>query len=401
MWEPLINDNFKKKIISDKLIEISKVLEKDSSEQSPGLFVGKSGLSLFFSYLNKLKRGNNYNATVHSLLSGAFDSINNGNTDPTFSYGISGILWTLHHLNVEGFIEEEDYYEELVQYLAEHMILYAKKDFFDYLHGANGIGLYLLQFPNLVDDSNLKELIKLLESSGLKERDSIKWESIIHLDSAKKAFNLSLSHGISSIIVFLSKIIEIMQEKEILHAKDLLNKSVNYLLSTKHNPSKKLQSLYPGFIDNSGIDDESRLAWCYGDLGIAVAFYRAGIVLKRQDLIDESINIMLHASSRRDPRLQKVFDAGFCHGASGVAHIFNRFYQNTKKQEFKDAALYWLDETLNMASFSDGAAGFKKFEQKKWQNSMGLLEGISGIGLVLISSISDIEPKWDQSLLLS
>ncbi|MFM7431585.1 MAG: hypothetical protein ACKO1F_17035, partial [Flammeovirgaceae bacterium] len=36
-----------------------------------------------------------------------------------------------------------------------------------------------------------------------------------------------------------------------------------------------------------------------------------------------------------------------------------------------------------------------------WVEFDGLLEGSAGIGLALLSAISDIEPKWDRCLLLS
>ena len=36
-----------------------------------------------------------------------------------------------------------------------------------------------------------------------------------------------------------------------------------------------------------------------------------------------------------------------------------------------------------------------------WSKNLGLLLGASGIGLSLISSISNIKPQWDRCLLLS
>ena len=71
--------------------------------------------------------------------------------------------------------------------------------------------------------------------------------------------------------------------------------------------------------------------------------------------------------------------------------------------ECKDAAAYWINQTLCMARFEDGLAGYKTWQGDKrgFQNEYGLLEGIAGIGLALLSFLSDEDPTWDECLLLS
>ncbi len=96
-------------------------------------------------------------------------------------------------------------------------------------------------------------------------------------------------------------------------------------------------------------------------------------------------------------------DACFCHGTSGIAHIFNRMWRETGMPECKDAAAYWIGQTLSLAKFEDGLAGYKTWQgtERGFQNEYGLLEGIAGIGLVLLSYHYEIEPTWDECLLLS
>lgn len=80
-------------------------------------------------------------------------------------------------------------------------------------------------------------------------------------------------------------------------------------------------------------------------------------------------------------------------------------YHYTGIETFKETAKHWIDLTLGMAFKPDGLAGYKVWRNIKnrqsWINDAGLLEVIAGIGLTLISTISDIEPKWDECLLLS
>jgi len=109
----------------------------------------------------------------------------------------------------------------------------------------------------------------------------------------------------------------------------------------------------------------------------------------------------LNCSKRRDVKKEFVMDAGICHGAAGIAHIFNRVYQKTGNETFKEAALFWIDDCLKKSCFNDGLAGYKVWRKDGWITQTGLLEGIAGIGLVLLSAISDIEPDWDECLLLS
>jgi hypothetical protein len=78
---------------------------------------------------------------------------------------------------------------------------------------------------------------------------------------------------------------------------------------------------------------------------------------------------------------------------------------NTKLPEFKNAADYWFQATLKMARFPNGLAGFKALHMEDgkpfWVNEYGLLEGISGRGLAMLTYYYEMEPAWDECLLLS
>ena len=79
-------------------------------------------------------------------------------------------------------------------------------------------------------------------------------------------------------------------------------------------------------------------------------------------------------------------------------------YFNTNIPEFNDAANYWIEKTLKFAKFKDGFAGYKAWYPESKGGSkpvISLLEGISGIGLALLSNITEEESVWDECLLLS
>lgn len=100
-----------------------------------------------------------------------------------------------------------------------------------------------------------------------------------------------------------------------------------------------------------------------------------------------------------------VRDGGFCHGAAGNAHLFNRLYQATGEAAFKIVALQYLEELLSLRREGRGIGGYEAWapgmgdEVDPWKPEPGLLEGGAGIALVLISALHPVLPDWDRFLL--
>ena len=101
-----------------------------------------------------------------------------------------------------------------------------------------------------------------------------------------------------------------------------------------------------------------------------------------------------------------VVDAGLCHGAAGLGHIFNRMYQATGETWLLKAATFWFKRTLDLRLPGEGVAGFLCYwrddnKKPQWIEEVGLLQGAAGIALTLLSAATSIEPKWDRILLVS
>ncbi|MBO9636253.1 MAG: hypothetical protein J7578_24335, partial [Chitinophagaceae bacterium] len=64
---------------------------------------------------------------------------------------------------------------------------------------------------------------------------------------------------------------------------------------------------------------------------------------------------------------------------------------------------YWIGHSLSLSGFDDGIAGYKSFfGEKGYLRSYGLLEGVIGIGLCMMSSIGEKEnSEWDKVWLIS
>jgi lantibiotic modifying enzyme len=259
--------------------------------------------------------------------------------------------------------------------------------------------LYLLSRGNEnLSQEGIRKILTALYQTCEESDEGIAWQDFRVLD--KKSYNLGLAHGIPSIISLLSKIVEQNIYSE--ESKVLLEKSVSWLLKRKQASTKL--SIFANNYHYGSAENDSRLAWCYGDLGIAMSLLSAGIAAKNKNWQQEAISIGLHASRRRNLKENSVLDVCLCHGTTGIAHTFNRLYHYTKVEEFKDASIYWYLKTFEFFELHGHVKVWNRKPNQSdfgWLKEYSILEGGGGVALSLISAISDIEPKWDRSLLLS
>ena len=387
-----------------KVSQIAHVLLNKNEDSLVGLMGGETGIALFLFYYARMTDEQRVYDLALDKISKALDKINEGFNFHTHAGGLAGFGTAMEILIQEDFIEADsnDLLDDLDEYLYELMLSELVNKNYDFLHGAIGLALYFHKRKSCKNrEKYLLSFVEGLEKIAEKDKDGFKWLSVINHDKNTKGYNLSLSHGIASIISILSKLTEIdICRKKV---EKLLCGSINYLLD-KQLDVDVCRVNFPNWISEEDFSNSSRLAWCYGDLGIALALWQAGNNLHNNDWKQRAEKILLHSTQRRDLLKNSVYDAGICHGTAGIAHIYMRMYTNTGMVEFKDAANYWYQNTLKMAKFEDGLAGYKVFRLKdgeKWETDYGLIEGIAGIGLSLISSVSDIKPSWDECFLIS
>ncbi|PKQ63551.1 hypothetical protein BZG02_09270 [Labilibaculum filiforme] len=402
-WEKIPELNRTK--IESKLSQFEEILisQKEVYESGQGLMGGKLGVALFFLYYAKLTDKQEPYDFGLELISKVFDDINNGFNFHTHASGLAGIGTSLTLLTEADLLDADlnEILDGLDEYLYTLMISEIKNGNYDFLHGAVGLGFYFLKRKTNDSKKYLAEFIKELNKIAIKDEEGTRWISVLDHKKQTKGFNISLSHGLASIIAFLSKVYSagIVKDK----TSELLSGSVKYLLNQQQDTSENISN-FPSYVCETETSAYSRLAWCYGDLGIGIALYVAGLNANNEDWKEKAIEVVLHSTKRREEKVSGVVDAGICHGAAGNAHIYNRMYNYTQRNEFQEAAKYWFEETLQMAKYNDGLAGYKVWktpEHGGLQNEYGFLEGIAGIGLVLISAVSNIEPKWDECLFLS
>lgn len=381
---------------------IRKSSNKRNQHKAIGILSGLGGEAAFLLHYSKISA--QPIELGYSYLQQALDNITKHETLHTHCSGLAGLGWSIMHLQETGLLEAD------VNLLLGNMDIFLerslKKDIglknWDFLHGAIGVAFYFLKRRKYTkeNDSTLHFFIEAMQAMCEKDGNSLKWPSLNKEDN-KIIYNISLSHGMSAFVAFLSKVHKMGIQTDVV--KNMLNGSVKYILQQELDINLSY-SYFPSYSIESNEDlRSSRLAWCYGDLGIASALWLAGDATCNCEWKNKAVEVLLHAAKRRDNTITSIKDTSICHGTAGVAHIFNRAYYNTGINEFKEARDFWLNATIKMASFSDGLGGYKAWGGNKegYINETNLLEGISGIGLAFLSVLHPQYMNWDECLLLS
>lgn len=128
----------------------------------------------------------------------------------------------------------------------------------------------------------------------------------------------------------------------------------------------------------------ARSAWCYGDPGVAAALLSAADAIGDEEG-HELARDLAALAAQRAPQATEVADPNLCHGAIGLAHLFNRIAQATADAEFGEVARTWYSRALAMPR----------------PEKSGLLDGQLGVALALHAAVSEIEPSWDRVLCAS
>lgn len=401
---------YDRKIIEKVLHEISRALTVSVEDENEGLLTGCSGVALFYAYYYRLTGKRKHLLALHRIILKVIQTMGEKEMSWSHCSGISGIAWCIKHLIDNGFVEEgmDDIFSELDEHLFSFMKEALSSGHYDFLHEGLGVILYFLsKLPDSSAQSYLEEAVTGLEKQAVVNQFGTCWKDNFTQKGKTlghaHVYNLGLAHGVPSVISVLTLLYQ--KNISISRTLPLIKDAIKWMMSTRNEPGDNCLSLYPTIVstNNKAIGNkQSRLGWCYGDLGIAVTLWNAGTRLQNEDYKREARKIFDHTQTWRDKENGSIRDACLCHGAMGISHMFRRVYLETGDAAYATTAERWLQEALAMATWKDGPAGFKNLVEQGYQNSYNLLEGIAGIGLGLIAALDkETDPAWDRCLLLS
>ncbi|HEY5937839.1 MAG TPA: lanthionine synthetase LanC family protein, partial [Kofleriaceae bacterium] len=276
---------------------------------------------------------------------------------------------------------------------------------YDLIGGLAGIGVYALARGKAGVPLATAVVAKLVQLSRPR-RGGLAWHTPpAHLapwqrtEAPRGCWNLGLSHGTAGVIALLAR----LASAEIPAARALLDAAMISLTSIAGPSGARFPAWLAGGPDEPDAVGaaSSRLAWCYNDLGVAIAMLAAGRATRNAAWTADALALARECAGRHGARA-KLDDAGLCHGYFGAAHLFNRLRHATGEACFIEAAQRWLAHGL--ATRTDRpVAGFPRKigdGPDDWMADASLLTGAAGVALALHAAISEVEPSWDQLLLV-
>jgi hypothetical protein len=374
---------------------------------------GVAGQALFYSYLHLHTSDPAAADRAVELLDRAAEELAGTPMPPSLYSGFPGIAWTMEHLRGRLFEDEEDEEDDPVGEIDEALLPPLKRSpwvgEYDLIGGLAGLGVYALErLPRPSAAALLEQIVdRLAELADILDEGTAwftpverlpEWQRELH---PRGIYNLGVAHGLPGVLPVLAGACAAGVAVE--RARPLLDSSVSWLLARRHGP--EIGSCFGTTYAPWEPVAPSRLAWCYGDPGIAAALLAAARAVGEPEWERQAIDTAL-ACAARDESTSLIRDTGLCHGAAGLGHLFNRLYQETGEERIGQAARFWLEKTLAMRAPGEGVAGFRAWEanpggQPGWRADAGFLEGAAGIGLALLGAVSDVEPAWDRMLLVS
>jgi hypothetical protein len=326
-------------------------------------------------------------------------------TAPGLLGGAAGLGWAVAQL-------AEDETAELVCRRIDQMLLRLLADWrgpYDLVGGLVGFGVYALgrgEPGHALAVRVCEELSRRARSLG----DGLAWHTPPgelaprqQSDAPGGVWNLGLAHGVPGVIALLARYLTAGVDVE--RARELLDGAVAFMLAAE---AARDDGRYPAWLVGGpeGPDQRqphrecARLAWCYNDLGVAIALLSAALATGTPRWRAEAL-ALAHACARRSIEDARIVDAPLCHGAFGAAHLFNRLAHATGEDIFTAAAERWLDHGIGLRE-QRPIAGFPTFDpqDQSWTIDAAMVSGASGIALTLHAMITEVEPTWDRRMLV-
>jgi lantibiotic modifying enzyme len=405
-WEPLLEGALKARAEESVQAIVGELptLEPDPAVD-PSLAGGAAGQALLHSYVAQCKGGSGHAALAGRHLYRAISAAADSPTSASLYSGLTGVGWALAHLRGRlPDLDGEDDLAAIDEALLSHLDQSPWRDDYDLVSGLAGFGVYALErLPGPAALACLERVVERLAETAEHRPDGITWwtnpawlPAVSRQQFPKGYYNLGMAHGVPGVIALLGQVCA--ASVAVPEARSLLDGAVRWLL-TQQRPEGFRHWAGPG-----GTDRPARLAWCYGDPGIAAALFLAARCVGEPAWEREARAITRRAAER--PAEQAgVVDAGLCHGACGLGHLFNRLFQATGDPTLAEAARAWFARALVMRGPGLGVGGFEAWGPggdgaSAWVADPGLLTGAVGIALALLAAANAVEPAWDRMLMV-
>jgi lantibiotic modifying enzyme len=412
-WIPILEeaDRHRALLALDELVEALAGLPIETDGPCD-LARGLAGRGLALAYLAQSARYQHVRAAAMACMDGAITGLAQGVHSPSLFAGVAGVAWAAQHLLAAfpALAEDGGGEDAIDAFLLDCLDQQPWRGDYDLVSGLVGIGLYAWDaLPRRSAAELLTRTIHHLEHLARSMDQGVAWHTAPSLlpewqrqRDPQGYFNLGVAHGNPAVINLLARAAASgIQPRTCQH---LAREGSRWLASTRF--PAEAPSCFGSLVGGDGNPDQARggrIAWCYGDLGIAITQLGAARWLRDGDMETEALGVA-HVVAQKAAAGCHANDAGFCHGAAGNGHLFNRLYQATGDPAFLAAARAWLRTALDQRRPGEGIGGYQAWlrpdhPQGPWMDEPGLLEGSAGIALALLSATEPIPSGWDRMML--
>lgn len=406
MDEELLKElDFKIEIISEFFFG---KYESQLYQNSISLLSGRSGSTLVQSLILEALEKEGFRFTIEHNVEYLVDKLENERLlTPDHCNGLAGLGWLLIYLKAKGYVDfaEDEFFEELDSLLINSLDDLLEEYNFDLLHGAMGIGLYFLKRGRL---EPVGRIVDALYNHAVIDSHEVKWFRHDKYLVKSDIFDFGLAHGNAGILYFLFKAYKGNVHRD--KCSFLIEGGVKFFLNNIQD-FVKVGSYFPASILRTDYETHqitesySRLAWCYGDLGILYTLFEISRHLLWTDLNAKIVSMLEKTTQRKTQKETSLLDSSFCHGASGVGYIYLKLYRASGNLKFKEAYLYWLQHVIDQGSSASEASASGYLFDTGPQGLMPIVSLLSGLGAVQVFLLSvrypGINDAWDEALFLS
>lgn len=404
----------KTKLYNDLTHEINSIYCQiiNNNIVSTGLMDGQAGVLLFLSYYNLIYKNNIVDDICKLYINNIIQSLNYEESkhwdSKPYQAGKLWVLFKVYELNRLpnlSAVELTFNWEELMNHVLDEI----ENGNYDLVSGSLSVAVLILDYCKLDSVEQFwYEVVKKLYKKAHKSGEFVSWKDEYpenHNPETKgnSIYNLGVAHGIPAIILLLLKIQNSFPNKLL---EQLVIESLIWLKTQAIPESSRISSVYPQ-LSGDVETNYSRLGWCYGDNIIALVYITAGNKFKNSGWINYGVELAIKTTNRLDNQKTMIYDTCFCHGSAGVAHIYSVLFKMTKIDVLKEAALYWYSQTVLIGQYNSDSNGkgnhlmtYLDDGALNYYFEDNLLEGRSGVGLVLLSACYQFDDIWESIFML-
>lgn len=371
----------------------------------PWLLGGYSGYALFYEMAARVGDAENLERAAFCLQMSIKALSMTRHRSIDLHGGLCGIAWVAAHLSrLHPELDVEDLCSVVDDELARELGRYPSPYPCGIREGLAGMGLYALErMPHPRGRELLAQTVVRLDETAERTPQGATWNlpkpfwPIYGQDATfpQGLYVLGLAHGIPGAIMLLGAA----------HASGVERERANALLESAftwftHQAKPEGHPQFAHYLDGTKRSDDERFSWCVGNPGTIAALWWGARLWGNLEWQRRTHEWAVHLAQEALHRDVVRNSSNLCCGSAGTAHIFLRLAMASDEPAFQEAAVHWIQKTLELRQPGQCVGGYC-FEQLPDRPTATFQYGSAGIGLTLLAAATDIAPDWDPCLMLS